>query len=96
LIIYHGVDKTVGKKGRTYRIGAVMLNEKFKIVARFPEPIFEPKEKYEITGDVSNVTFVSGYVLFENKKNETFIFIMEEQIRFVALLLQTLIIWLKS
>jgi len=30
------------------------------------------KEKYEITGDVPNVIFVSGYVLFENKKNENF------------------------
>jgi len=45
LIIYHGVDKTVGNKGRTYRIGAVMLNEKFKVVASFPEPIFEPKRE---------------------------------------------------
>ena len=72
LIIYHGVDKAVGEKGRTYRIGAVMLNKNFEVIARFPEPIFEPKEEYEITGDVANATFVSGYVLFENKKNENF------------------------
>lgn len=59
LLIYHGVDKE-----RTYRAGAVLLdlNDPRRVIFRTKEPIFEPKEEYELIGDVPNVVFPTGLV----------------------------------
>ena len=59
LFIYHGVDKK-----RIYRAGATLLDltDPKKIIFRTKEPIFEPKEEYELIGDVPNVVFPTGLV----------------------------------
>jgi predicted GH43/DUF377 family glycosyl hydrolase len=59
LMIYHGVDEE-----RTYRAGAVLLdlNDPKKVIFRTKEPILEPKEEYELIGDVPNVVFPTGLV----------------------------------
>lgn len=63
LIVYHGVDE-VEKGYRVYRAGAALLDleDPAKVLFRLKEPVFEPQEKYEISGDVPNVVFPSGMV----------------------------------
>lgn len=60
LLIYHGVDW-----GHVYRAGAVLLDleEPWRIIARTRDPILEPKEPYEVEGDVPNVVFPEGAVV---------------------------------
>jgi len=54
LQLYHAYDTD-----HIYRLGACLLdlNEPTQVVARPKEPIFEPKEMWEIRGDVNNVVF---------------------------------------
>ena len=60
-MLYHGVSKSHS----TYRVGCVLLDLKDPdiILARSTEPIFEPKEKYEKEGIVSNVVFPCGAIV---------------------------------
>ena len=64
LLIYHGVDKNF-----TYRAGAALLDAKdpYKVIARLPYPILEPERDYEKVGDVSNVVFPEGAVIFDDE-----------------------------
>ena len=64
LLIYHAVDNKM-----YYRLGLAFLdlNDPTKVIYRHPEPILEPEEEFEKTGDVSNVTFTCGAVV----KDET-------------------------
>ncbi len=59
LLIYHGVSKSM-----TYRFGALLLERSnaTTVIARTVDPIFEPTEKYEKEGQVSNVVFSCGVV----------------------------------
>jgi len=59
LLIYHGADQE-----RVYRVGAVLLDlaDPRKVIFRTKEPILEPKEEYELFGDVPNVVFPTGLV----------------------------------
>lgn len=60
LLLYHGVS------GRSrYRIGAVLLDLKdpTKVLARSTDPVFEPREAYEIQGQVNYVVFPCGAVV---------------------------------
>ncbi len=65
LLIYHAVSEP----GFTYKVGAMMLdyNDPKNIIARTDEPLFEPKEQYELKGRVDNVVFPCGAVVI----NET-------------------------
>jgi predicted GH43/DUF377 family glycosyl hydrolase len=58
LLLYHGVSST----RHIYRVGAVLLDLKnpFHVIARTDQPIFEPKEKYEMEGVVPRVVFPCG------------------------------------
>ena len=60
LLIYHCVDPD-----HVYRAGAALLDleEPWRVIARTPEPILEPKEGYEREGDVPNVVFPEGAVV---------------------------------
>ena len=60
LLIYHGVDKK-----QSYRLGAALLdlNDPRKVVKRQREFILEPREKWELKGDVNDVVFTCGAVL---------------------------------
>jgi beta-1,2-mannobiose phosphorylase / 1,2-beta-oligomannan phosphorylase len=64
LLIYHGVHDTT--KGYVYSACAALLdleNPK-KEIARLPYPLFEPEYDWELKGEVNNVCFPSGSVVF--------------------------------
>lgn len=63
VFLYHGVSDT-----GVYRVGAILLDLKdpTKVIGRTDNPIFEPKEHYELTGDVPNVVFPCGNVLIKD------------------------------
>jgi predicted GH43/DUF377 family glycosyl hydrolase len=65
LLLYHGVSKS----RHTYRVGAILLDLKnpFEVIGRTNQPIFEPREKYELEGQVPNVVFPCGTALIKDK-----------------------------
>ena len=65
LLLYHGVSKS----RHTYRVGAVLLdlNDPFLVIGRTDQPIFEPREKYELYGQVPNVVFPCGLATIKDK-----------------------------
>ncbi len=65
VLFYHGVSKA----DEAYRVGAVLLdkNDPVEILARLDEPLFEPEEDYEKSGQVNDVVFPCGNVLIDNK-----------------------------
>ncbi len=60
LLFYHGISWS-----KIYRVGAALLdlNDPTIVLSRTAAPIFEPQEKYEAQGIVSNVVFPCGLVL---------------------------------
>jgi predicted GH43/DUF377 family glycosyl hydrolase len=64
ILIYHGVEKTV--KGLVYSACAALLdlNNPRKVLARLPYALFSPEKEWEITGEVNNVVFPTGTVIF--------------------------------
>ena len=57
LLIYHGVDES-----STYRLGVALfdLKDPWRLLHRYPQPIFEPQEDYELRGEVNEVVFACG------------------------------------
>ena len=68
LLLYHGISNH-----GTYRVGAVLLDLKDPsvVLARTADPILEPKEAYEKTGQVGNVVFPCGVAV---RKGDLFIY----------------------
>ncbi len=66
LLIYHGVKKT--RQGIVYSACAALLdlNDPSKELARLPYPLFSPEYEWELHGEVNNVVFPTGTVLFGN------------------------------
>jgi len=66
LIIYHGVHDTT--TGYIYSACAALLDlENPQIeIARLPYPLFKPEESWELKGEVNNVCFPTGAVIFDN------------------------------
>jgi len=64
LVLYHGVDADF-----VYRAGAMLLDlrDPSNVVAKTAKPILEPKEPYELVGDVPNVVFPTGTAILDNK-----------------------------
>ncbi len=74
LLIYHGVSdhrrKSVfGYASGVYKGGALLLDldDPARVIARTREPILEPREKYEISGDTPQVVFPVGAVIDKKK-----------------------------
>ena len=65
ILLYHGVSE----EDHYYRVGAVLLDlrDPTKIISRTNEPILAPEMPYEKTGQVPNVVFPCGVVLFGKK-----------------------------
>jgi len=65
LLIYHAIEDS--SKGRIYRAAAALLdkNDPTKVIGRLKEPLFSPEEKWELKGDVNNVVFPTGAVVFD-------------------------------
>lgn len=66
LLIYHGVHDTT--KGYVYSACAALLDleNPLKEIARLPYPLFKPEHEWELKGEVNNVCFPTGAVLFED------------------------------
>jgi beta-1,2-mannobiose phosphorylase / 1,2-beta-oligomannan phosphorylase len=66
LLIYHGVHDTVD--GYVYSACAALLDleNPVKEIARLPYPLFTPEEEWELKGEVNNVCFPSGAVVFDD------------------------------
>ena len=66
LLIYHGVQDTI--KGYVYSACAALLDLKNpqKEIARLPYPLFTPEFDWELKGEVNNVCFPTGSVLFDD------------------------------
>lgn len=66
LIIYHGVNETL--LGYVYSACAALLdlNNPQVELARLPYPIFFPEYSWELKGEVDNVCFPTGAVLFDD------------------------------
>lgn len=75
VLIYHGVsleEKEFGKRGKykKYSLGIMLLDKKdpSKVIYRQPEPILEPKLKWELgEGFVPNVVFSCGQVIVDDE-----------------------------
>ena len=61
LTVYHGIDSD-----DVYRLGLLLLDleEPWKIVKRQEDPVLEPEMSWEREGDVANVVFSCGNLLF--------------------------------
>lgn len=71
LHLYHGVA-THFASSNIYQAGAVLLDldDPSRLIGRTPQNILEPRESYELTGQVPNVVFPSGWVIPECSRNE--------------------------
>lgn len=67
LLIYHGVEPR--NQGRVYSAGAALLDlrDPKKVIARLPNPLFAPTEKYEREGFVNQVVFPTGTAIFKDR-----------------------------
>jgi len=67
LMIYHGVKDSL--KGYVYSACAALLDlENPQIeIARLPYPLFKPELVWELKGEVNNVCFPTGSVVFNDK-----------------------------
>jgi predicted GH43/DUF377 family glycosyl hydrolase len=67
LLIYHGVHDTIN--GYVYCACAALLDlENPQIeLARLPYPLFKPEFDWELNGEVNNVCFPSGAVVFDER-----------------------------
>ncbi len=66
LIIYHRVHTSI--KGYVYSAGAALLDiENPEVeIARLPYDLFKPEEIWELKGEVNNVCFPTGAVVFDD------------------------------
>lgn len=66
LMIYHGVQDT--ENGLVYSACAALLdlNNPLKELARLPYALFSPEYDWELIGEVNNVVFPTGAVIFGN------------------------------
>lgn len=66
LLIYHGVHDTTTGYVYTACAALMELDNPYKEIARLPYPLFKPEEEWELTGEVNNVCFPSGAVVFDD------------------------------
>lgn len=68
LLLYHAVDDSFVYRGS---VALLDLKNPSRVIARIPYPLLEPKEEYELNGDVNNVVFPEGAYIF---KGELFVY----------------------
>ena len=64
MVFYHGVDADF-----RYMAGVILLDlqDPSIVLARSKRPVLEPRESYEVVGDVPNVVFPTGTAMLDNK-----------------------------
>ncbi|MEK7606285.1 MAG: hypothetical protein AAB458_01680 [Patescibacteria group bacterium] len=64
ILLYHGVSES-----RIYRVGAVLLDLKdpTRVLSRTSSAIMQPREKYELEGQIPNVVFPCGATVHKGK-----------------------------
>ena len=64
MVFYHGVDADF-----RYMAGVMLLDlqDPSIVLARSKRPVLEPRESYEVVGDVPNVVFPTGTAMLDNK-----------------------------
>ena len=67
LLIYHAVDDM--NSGKIYRAGAALLDKKnpTKVIGHLKEPLFSPEKGWEKKGNIDNVVFPTGAVIFDER-----------------------------
>jgi len=67
LLIYHAIDDM--DTGKIYRAGVALLDkdDPTKVISHPREPLFSPEEEWEKKGNVNNVVFPTGAVVFGKK-----------------------------
>jgi predicted GH43/DUF377 family glycosyl hydrolase len=67
LLIYHAVQDS--NEGKVYHMGAALLDKKnpLKVLGHLKDPLLSPETKFECFGDVNNVIFPSGALVFDEK-----------------------------
>lgn len=67
LLIYHAVDDM--DRGKIYRAGVALLDKKYptKVISHPKEPLFSPEETWEKKGNIDNVVFPTGAVVFDEE-----------------------------
>jgi beta-1,4-mannooligosaccharide/beta-1,4-mannosyl-N-acetylglucosamine phosphorylase len=72
LLIYHGVASHLGTG--LYQAGAALLDldDPSRVIARTRDNILEPREMYEMVGQVPNVVFPSGVILEPPREDGTY------------------------
>jgi len=72
LLIYHGIA-THFQSSNIYQAGVALfdLDDPAKLIVRSRYNILEPREVYELTGQVPNVVFPSGLIVEDQDKNGT-------------------------
>ncbi len=65
LAVYHGTDH----RRNRYSLGFILLdlNNPVRVIGRSEKPILEPGEKYEKNGQVTNVVFSCGAIIWKNE-----------------------------
>lgn len=66
LIIYHGVNGSTSSYIYSACAALFDLENPQKEIARLPYPLFKPEESWELKGEVNNVCFPTGAVVFDD------------------------------
>ncbi len=67
LLIYHAVEDR--DSGKIYHASAALVDKKDpqKFIGKLKDPLFSPKEDWELQGDVNNVVFPTGAAVFDDR-----------------------------
>lgn len=66
LIIYHGVHSTTNNYVYSACAALFDIEKPQTEIARLPYPLFKPEESWELKGEVNNVCFPTGAVVFDD------------------------------
>lgn len=67
LLIYHGVHDTPAGYVYTACAALLDLDNPQQEIARLPYPLFKPEHDWELSGEVNNVCFPTGAVVFDER-----------------------------
>ena len=66
LLIYHGVHDSINGSEYSACVALLDLNNPQIEIARLPYPLFKPELDWELEGEVNNVCFPTGAVVYDD------------------------------